>query len=230
LVDPLDAWLFRQPRLSHWFRKGKFSTTSVAADNEPSDRFRAVVVGYGPVGRTLSRLLRDNEITPTIIELNVETVRQLRAEGVPAIYGDASHRDTLEAAGVAEATSLLLSSSGLANAQEIIRLARELNPTIRVLVRCSYLRETAAISEAGADRIFSGEGEVALAMTESVLRKLGATAEQIDRERDRVRADLFGGLVPRRPSEPSVDGDGERKDESDEDESGSSANSAGGSE
>ena len=29
-------------------------------------------------------------------------------------------------------------------------------------------------------------------MTESVLRALGATPDQIDRERDRVRADLFG--------------------------------------
>jgi CPA2 family monovalent cation:H+ antiporter-2 len=29
-------------------------------------------------------------------------------------------------------------------------------------------------------------------MTESVLRTLGATPEQIDRERDRVRADLSG--------------------------------------
>ena len=36
---------------------------------------------------------------------------------------------------------------------------------------------------------------VALAMTEAVLRKLGATAEQVDRERDRVRAELFGKPV-----------------------------------
>jgi CPA2 family monovalent cation:H+ antiporter-2 len=32
---------------------------------------------------------------------------------------------------------------------------------------------------------------VALAMTEAVLRRLGATADQIDRERDRVRQELF---------------------------------------
>jgi CPA2 family monovalent cation:H+ antiporter-2 len=41
--------------------------------------------------------------------------------------------------------------------------------------------------------VFSGEGEVALALTEAILRRLGATPEQIDRERDRVRLDLAGG-------------------------------------
>jgi CPA2 family monovalent cation:H+ antiporter-2 len=154
---------------------------------------RAVIVGYGPVGRTLSQLLRDNEIEPTVIEMNLETVHHLRDEGVSAVYGDAGHRDTLKAAGVDRAAGLLLSASSLRNVEEIIRLARELNPKVRVLVRCSYLRERTALRNAGADGIFSGEGEVALAMTESVLRDLGAIPEQIDRERERIRAKLFGG-------------------------------------
>ena len=42
------------------------------------------------------------------------------------------------------------------------------------------------LRSAGAEQVFSGEGEVALAMTEAVLRRLGATPEQIDRERARV--------------------------------------------
>jgi hypothetical protein len=42
----------------------------------------------------------------------------------------------------------------------------------------------------GADRVFSGEGEVALAMTETILADLGATPEQIDRERARVHEEL----------------------------------------
>jgi monovalent cation:H+ antiporter-2, CPA2 family len=195
LVDPAEAWLARRPRLARWLGRRAASPAPAASgrDAERADRYRAVVVGYGPVGRTLSRLLRDNDIEPTIVEINLETVRQLREEGVAAVYGDAGHRDTLEAAGVGRAAGLLLTASGLLNAAEIIRLARELNPRVRVLVRCSYLREQAALLKAGADEVFSGEGEVALAITESVLRRLGATSEQIDRERDRVRADLFGG-------------------------------------
>jgi hypothetical protein len=39
-------------------------------------------------------------------------------------------------------------------------------------------------------------------MTESVLRALGAIPEQIDRERERVRADLFGAPEPTQASVP----------------------------
>jgi monovalent cation:H+ antiporter-2, CPA2 family len=115
-------------------------------------------VGYGPVGRTLTRLVRDNEVEPTVIGMNLETVRRLREEGVAAVYGDAGQRDTLAAAGVSRSASLILSASGLGNAQEIIRLARELNPTVRVLVRCSYLRERAALRKAGRTPPSRGRG------------------------------------------------------------------------
>jgi CPA2 family monovalent cation:H+ antiporter-2 len=193
MVDPVEEWLASRPHLSRWLGRRAASPAPVTADPERGARLRAVIVGYGPVGRTLSQLLRDNEIEPTVIEMNLETVHHLRDEGVSAVYGDAGHRDTLKAAGVDRAAGLLLSASSLRNVEEIIRLARELNPKVRVLVRCSYLRERTALRNAGADGIFSGEGEVALAMTESVLRDLGAIPEQIDRERERIRAKLFGG-------------------------------------
>jgi CPA2 family monovalent cation:H+ antiporter-2 len=194
LVDPVQAWIARRPRLARWLSRRPQPDVAAPApppeDAEP--RYRAIIVGHGPVGRTLLRLLRENEITPTVIEMNLETVQHLRAQGVAAHYGDASHADTLKAAGVAQAATLILSASGMTAAPEVIRMAREQNPTIRVLVRCAYLRERSELQRAGADLVFSGEGEVALAMTESVLRYLGAVPEQIDRERDRVREELFG--------------------------------------
>jgi CPA2 family monovalent cation:H+ antiporter-2 len=158
----------------------------------PDPRHRAVVVGYGPTGRTVSRLLAENGVEPVIIELNVETVRQLREEGVTAVFGDSTHRDTLLRAGVRSSGHLILTSA-LESAEDVIRTARELNPAIHVLARTVYLRDVYAIQKAGAQAVFSGEGEVAFALTEAILHRLGATAEQIDRERARVHTDLFGG-------------------------------------
>ena len=162
---------------------------------EPSyaQRALAIVVGYGPVGRTLTRLLRESDIEPVVIELNLDTFRELKVEGIQAVYGDASQRDTLTHARVQRAASLILSTAGMPGSQEVIRLAKELNPSIRVFARSVHLREAAALRQAGADTVFSGEGEVALSMTEFILRQVGATPEQIDRERDRIRRELFGG-------------------------------------
>jgi CPA2 family monovalent cation:H+ antiporter-2 len=139
------------------------------------------------------RLLQDNDIEPTIIELNRDTVRCLREAGGSAVYGDASHRDILQGAGVGSAGSLILSAAGMHASAEVIRLAREMNPHIRILARAAYVRDSLALHQAGATYVFSGEGEVALAMTEAILRSLGATPEQIDRERERVHRDLVGG-------------------------------------
>lgn len=107
----------------------------------PREQHRAIVVGYGPVGQTVTRLLRENEIEPIIIELNVETVQRLKAEGTHAIYGDATRVDTLTQAGVADARALVLSSSSIKNGREILRMVRELNPKIHILARTAHLRE-----------------------------------------------------------------------------------------
>jgi len=148
----------------------------------------------------VARLLRENDVEPTIIEMNLETVRRLREQGMTAIYGDASHYETLKAAEVKNAVSFIISTAGMRGSAEMIRQAKELNPKIRVLVRSSYLRELAALQQAGADAVFSGEGEVALTMMEFILRQLGATPEQIDRERDRIREDLFGAVLSITPA------------------------------
>ena len=108
-----------------------------------------------------------------------------------AFYGDATLQATLEQAGVGATGTFVLSVSGFRGAEEVIRLAREINPRIHILARTRYLAHIPAVRRAGADRVFFGEGEVALAMTESVLVDLGATPEQIDRQKAQVHNDLF---------------------------------------
>jgi CPA2 family monovalent cation:H+ antiporter-2 len=167
--------------------------TEAIPGNVPVSRDRAIVVGYGPTGKTLARLLGENEIDPVIVEMNLHTVRHLQNAGVTAIYGDASLQETLKEAGVETAVALILTSAGMQGSEEVIRESRNLNPKLRIIVRSAYLRDIPALRRAGADAVFSGEGEIALNMTEHMLRILGATDEQIDRERERVRTELSSG-------------------------------------
>jgi monovalent cation:H+ antiporter-2, CPA2 family len=191
LTIPVDRWISRQPWLARQFARGRLERVQLAnAEINDDPRYRAVIVGYGPVGRTLVRLLQENSVEPVVIEMNLKTVQELRDARVKAVYGDASHTQTLQAAGIERSGTLFLSSSSIDTVEELIRLARELNPNIRVVARSAYLRERNILLKAGATEVFAGEGEVALALAEAVLRELGATAEQIDRERDRVRAEI----------------------------------------
>jgi CPA2 family monovalent cation:H+ antiporter-2 len=188
LIAPAERVLLRLRRGTDGAKLDE--TTSSSLDPQT----RAIVIGYGPTGRTVTRLLRENGISPTVVELNMDTVRALRQEGISAVYGDARHSDSLVTAGLRHAGTLIVSGADT-GAAEIVNGAREINPRVHTFVRSVYLRDVPPLKAAGAEQVFSGEGEVALAMTEAVLRRLGATAEQVDRERDRVRAELFGKPV-----------------------------------
>ncbi len=155
-----------------------------------------MVVGYGPTGRTVVRLLRDNDITPTVIDLNIDAVRALREDGVDAVYGDAMRPETLEAAGVPSASHLILGSAGMANGDEVIRLARQLNPDVRVLARTDYVRDVPPLKQAGATAVYSGEGEVGARVRRRHPRRARRDAGA-DRPRTppRARRTLHGRVV-----------------------------------
>ena len=186
LIDPFERWLERRGRASI----DNDDTDSLKA-SAPSHR--AIVVGYGPVGQTVTQLLLDNEIEPTVIELNLDTVRRLKAFDVRAIYGDAMRPDILLEAGIKGADNLILTSGASRVDEEIVRRAKELNPDVTILARSQYVRELPKLHRAGAEDVFSAEGEVALAFTVRILERLGATGEQIDRERARVEATFRNG-------------------------------------
>lgn len=192
------GWL--EKRLDRPRPAGKKPAPAIQPEGEEEPplppKHRVVLVGYGPVGRTLVRILRGSHLEPVLIEMNLQSYQQIRREGLEAVHGDASLPEVLEKAGLSEAISLILTSADTHNAGEIVRQARELNPSVKVLARVNYVREIGALRHLGADAVFAGEGEVALTMTEFLLRKLGATADQIDREGDRVRSELLVGSVP----------------------------------
>jgi K+:H+ antiporter len=186
----LDRALARSPRVWRIFnRSGKLQ--GIVGDVEKTDPVnRTVIVGYGPIGQMVGRLLREEGVQPVLVEMNVDTARRLRNEGYAVVYGDATRPEVLEAAGIRTTRALVISGPTAEQRAEIIRLARKMNPNIRVLVHSSYLRDVPIMRDAGADEVFSGEGEVALAMIQYILGDLGATPEQIDRERQRVHEEI----------------------------------------
>ncbi len=172
------------------FRSESADALEVGTASSLDPGARAIVIGHGPTGRTVTRLLRENGISPTVVELNMNVVRELRERGLSAVYGDATHTDTLVSAGLPHASTLIVSGADTGS-PGIIQCARSINPTAHIFVRSAYLRDVPPLRQAGAEQVFAGEGEVALAMTEAVLRRLGATPDQIDRERARVREELM---------------------------------------
>lgn len=154
------------------------------------DLRRCILVGYGPVGRTVHRILTDRGVMVTVIELNLNTVRQLKTEGSAAVYGDVLRRGTFEEADIATAGSFILSAD-VENSPEIVRQARVLNPDMRILARCNHLRDVAALRRAGADIISAGEVEVAVALSEAVTESDEPDHGMMAAEREAIRNRLY---------------------------------------
>lgn len=160
-----------------------------------------ILVGFGPVGKIVYQLLTDRGNSVTVIDLNLDTVRKMKSDGIIAIYGDVLRSGTLEEAGIATAGSFVLSAD-VEDAAEIIRQARLLNPNLNILVRCSHLREAAALRRAGANVIAAGEAEVGVALAEAVTAADQADHHTATEQRESIRRRLYGD--PSIPMPPGV--------------------------
>ena len=166
----------------------------VDADAVPEvadDRYRIILVGYGPCGELVDHVLRQHDMDVVVLEMNIDTVNRLNKQGHAALHGDASNRTILRMAGVEKAKAIIISAPAAPTVQ-IASAARSLNPGIRVVAHTSYIRVAQAVAKSGDAHAFAGEAEVALAMSSHMLRTLGATEEHVAREEEANRRRLMG--------------------------------------
>ena len=204
-IEPLEYWLRRRPRLwSLLNRPSEEHAREISAPPQPqSTSHEALVVGYGPVGRTVTRILKDFGVTPIILKLNADTVANLVAAGERAIYGDASRREILEAAGIKKAKYLIVTVPELKGRIPIVATARLLSPEVRIIARARYINERAMLGELGTDAVCYEEAEAAVALAATMLTEMGAKPEAIAAEIGRVRAELAVSMNgPSSPQEP----------------------------
>jgi CPA2 family monovalent cation:H+ antiporter-2 len=198
-LPKVEAWLKERPRL--WRALNKRAEQKAAAANAAaagglqraadSTARLAIVVGYGPVGRSVHRVLQEAGMSTVVIDLNMDTVAALRAAGQTAIFGDASHESLLEQAGVRRASHLILTLPQPAERAATVAAARGLSPTVRILVRARYLGERELLEQAGANAAVFEEAEAAIALARLVLADTGLYREAADKKIKDLRLQLL---------------------------------------
>jgi CPA2 family monovalent cation:H+ antiporter-2 len=135
-----------------------------------------VICGFGRVGAEIGAALDRWNQPYSVIELNPAIVRDLRERGIDALYGDAASRAELESAGVPGARTVAVTTPDLLTTEAVIRLARELNPDIHVIVRAPAAGDVRKLSAEGADEIVQPEFEAGLEFIRQVLGWQGIDA------------------------------------------------------
>jgi monovalent cation:H+ antiporter-2, CPA2 family len=204
-IGPLEAWLHRRPKLWTFLSQRSESRARRAPAplarpaDDGADRPRAIIVGYGPVGQTASSILKEFGVEPVIVELNIDTITRLTAAGELAVFGDAARREILDAAGVAAAQYLLITTPDPHTRTITVIVARELNPAVKIFVRARYLGERAWLEEIGATEVCFEEAETAIGLATLLLREMGADEERMRRELRRTRTRLAFHAVSGEP-------------------------------
>src|SRR5690606_13838117 len=94
-----------------------------------------LIVGYGRVGRRIGAALKQRGITFVVAEQNREVVARLRAEGIPAVAGDATEPEVLIQAHVTRARALVIATPDMVVVKAIMDIAHRLRPDLPVIIR-----------------------------------------------------------------------------------------------
>jgi len=116
-----------------------------------------MLVGCFRIGSSLAYELLKIGKEFTVIDFSPEVSAGLRKLGVPCVYGDISHADTLEHAGVQHAAVLICpipddfqrgTDSG-----RLLAALRKINPHARIILTAESVRRALELYEAGADYV-----------------------------------------------------------------------------
>ena len=134
---------------------------------------QVVLVGHGRVGSRIAKALQDRNLPFVVAEENREVVEQLRAQNIPAVWGNASDPSVLIQAHVARAGMLVIATPDSFNVRKMVEIARTLNPAIEVVVRTHNEAEGRLLEQDEVGKVFIGEHELAQAMLGHVLFRMG---------------------------------------------------------
>jgi CPA2 family monovalent cation:H+ antiporter-2 len=134
---------------------------------------QVVLVGYGRVGQRIAAALDENDVRYVVADENREVVERLRRQGKVAVAGDAAIPETLVQAHIANASMLIIAVPDDAGVRKMIETATTLNPKIEVVIRTHSDEVAGLLRKEKAGAVFMGEHELAMAMTNHVLTRMG---------------------------------------------------------
>jgi CPA2 family monovalent cation:H+ antiporter-2 len=129
-----------------------------------------VIVGYGVAGRLTARALRACDVPFVVLELNADTVRSAKEQGLPVYYGDATSEEALSHAHLQTARLMVLLMNDPMAAQRVVDTVRRVASHVPVVMRARYLAERAELLKIGARDVVAEEVEGAAEMIARVLR------------------------------------------------------------
>jgi len=160
----------------HTARKRKAEQIKPSANVED----KVVLIGFGFTGKKLSESFDQLHIAYTVVDLNYKTIEALTSRGIPAIYGDASQEEILEASGAHSARLIVIAVAGRIMTQNILNSLARLGTKGQIVARLQYMQELAELQAGDNVETVIAENEAAETVLLRSLELYGI--EQLDIE------------------------------------------------
>ena len=98
---------------------------------------RVVVVGYGPVGRSIATHLSKNHLV-IVVNQNIDTAVPSKKKNIEMVYGDATQLHILERINLDQINLIVITTPDSYITQSIIEIAQHLNPNIEIVARLHF--------------------------------------------------------------------------------------------
>ncbi|MBI3405041.1 MAG: cation:proton antiporter [Acidobacteria bacterium] len=170
------------PQASHWFARtrGKPELEEAQAEEKSAHlEDHVIICGFGINGRRLARLLRENQLPYTVVEMNPKLVSSARDDGENILFGDASNLEILQHAGCVRARTIVFALSDPTVLARAISHARHLNPDLHIIARTKRIEEAAGLRTAGATDVIAEEIEAWMEIVARVLRLYGTPRQVV---------------------------------------------------
>ena len=138
-----------------------------------------IICGYGRSGQSVARFLRQEKVTLIALDADPERVKQASAGGDAVLFGDASKREVLTAAGLSRAAAVVISFADTHAAMTILTHIKQLRPDVPVIVRTFDDTDIDKLKDAGASEIVAEVVESALMLATQTMLRLGVPVKTV---------------------------------------------------
>ena len=161
-----------------------------------------IIIGFGLNGKNLAKVLRETEIPYVVLEMNSNTVREMKKKGEPIYFGDGTSKEILHKLNIKRARLLVIAISDPSSTRRIVSIARHENPDIYIIVRTRYIVEVDDLRQLGADEVIPEEFETSIEIFARVLHQYSFPRNIILDMVEKIRSNSYTTLrnidVPKR--------------------------------
>lgn len=175
-------------------RMDRAAPAAASVDNE-GDGARAIIIGFGRVGRLVADMLREHGKPFLAIDSDADLIAQGLNDGYAVTYGDAARSGVLGHLGIDRASAVILTMDEPHGAQRLVKRLRAQYPDLPIIARARDASHAAQLYRAGASHAVPETLEASLQLSEAVLVDLGVpigpVIASIHEKRDELRVQIM---------------------------------------